>query len=330
MEAIGHCLSNSLTLSPFNPLKQSPNCCSNAIPLSHGRTLPTHNNHAYKWKKASVRMGAVVGGEDEETKQAKEMAAAKRRWETLIREQKVKVLTTKEAGYATQLSNKVLLDVRPSTEYNKARVKGSTWVPIFDVDNTADAGALSKKVTNFVMGGWWSGSPVLSYDKNFISKVDSMFPKDTDLIVVCQKGLRHTMIVATSQSSHAALAALGILILMSTRRSITEASILRSLAACEQLYNAGFKNLFWVQGGLEAADEEDFQREGAQPFKLAGIGGVSEFFGWTDQQRAIAAKEGWSYSLVFTGRLIGFIVLADALFLGAQQFGPLLQELRSR
>lgn len=238
-------------------------------------------------------MGAVVGGEDEETKQAKEMAAAKRRWETLIREQKVKVLTTKEAGYATQLSNKVLLDVRPSTEYNKARVKGSVWVPIFDVDNTADAGALSKKVTNFVMGGWWSGNPMLSYDKNFIPKVDSMFPKDTDLIVVCQKGLR-------------------------------------SLAACEQLYNAGFRNLFWVQGGLEAADEEDFQREGAQPFKLAGIGGVSEFFGWTDQQRAIAAKEGWSYSLVYTGRLIGFIILADALFLGAQQFGPLLQELRSR
>jgi rhodanese-related sulfurtransferase len=30
----------------------------------------------------------------------------------------------------------------------------------------------------------------------------------------------------------------------------------RSLAACEQLYNAGFENLFWVQGGLEAAEEE--------------------------------------------------------------------------
>jgi len=30
----------------------------------------------------------------------------------------------------------------------------------------------------------------------------------------------------------------------------------RSLAACEQLYNAGFRNLFWVQGGLEAAEDE--------------------------------------------------------------------------
>jgi len=105
---------------------------------------------------------------------------------------------------------------------------------------------------------------------------------------------------------------------------------LRSLAACEQLYNAGFENLFWVQGGLEAAEEEDFEREGSQPFKLAAIGGVSEFFGWTDQQRRQAAKEGLGYRLVFTGRLVGALVLLDALFLGAQRIGPLLQELQSR
>jgi hypothetical protein len=30
----------------------------------------------------------------------------------------------------------------------------------------------------------------------------------------------------------------------------------RSLAACELLYNAGYSNLFWVQGGFEAAEEE--------------------------------------------------------------------------
>uniref|UniRef100_A0A453P059 Rhodanese domain-containing protein n=1 Tax=Aegilops tauschii subsp. strangulata TaxID=200361 RepID=A0A453P059_AEGTS len=102
----------------------------------------------------------------------------------------------------------------------------------------------------------------------------------------------------------------------------------RSIAAAEQLYNAGFENLFWVQGGLEAAEEEDFEREGSQAFKLAGIGGVSEFFGWTDQQRAQAAKEGWGYRLLFTGRLVGAIVLADALFVGAQSIGPLLQQLQ--
>ncbi|XP_051194011.1 rhodanese-like domain-containing protein 11, chloroplastic [Lolium perenne] len=250
-----------------------------------------------RWSRV-VRMGAAVGGgqggaEEEETRQAKEMAAARRRWETLIREQKIKTLTPREAGYTFKLTDKVLLDVRPSNERQKAWVKGSTWIPVFDVDTSSDVNGLSKKAFSFVMGGWWSGSSTMSFNKNFVQQVQEKFPKDTDIILVCQKGLR-------------------------------------SIAASEQLYNAGFENLFWVQGGLEAAEEEDFEREGSQPFKLAGIGGISEFFGWTDQQRAQAAKEGWSYRLLFTGRLVGAIVLADALFVGAQSIGPLLQQLQSR
>ncbi|KAI7979955.1 hypothetical protein LOK49_Contig215G00008 [Camellia lanceoleosa] len=239
---------------------------------------------------SSIRMQAVE--EDYELKQMKDMAAARKRWEALVREEKVKVLTPREAGYAMQLSHKILLDVRPSTEHEKAWVKGSTWIPIFEVDNKIDAGTLSRKVTNFMMGGWWSGVPTLSYDDQFLSKIAEKFQKDTDLIVACQKGLR-------------------------------------SLAACELLYNAGYRNLFWIQGGLEAAEEEDLEREGPQPFKLAGIGGVSEFLGWTDQQRVAAAKEGWGYRLVFSARLVGVFLVADALFIGAQQVGRYLQDIRS-
>lgn len=36
-----------------------------------------------------------------------------------LREGRVKLLTPREAGYAIQLSNKPLLDVRPSSERNK-------------------------------------------------------------------------------------------------------------------------------------------------------------------------------------------------------------------
>lgn len=230
--------------------------------------------------------------EDYESKQMKDMTAARKRWEALVREEKVKTLTPREAGYAIQLSGKILLDVRPSTEHKKAWVKGSAWIPIFEVDNKFDAGSLSRKISTFMMGGWWSGVPALSYDAQFLTKVGERFPKDTDLIVACQKGLR-------------------------------------SLAACELLYNAGYRNLFWVQGGLEAAEEEDLEREGPQSFKLAGIGGMSEFLGWTDQQRAAAMKEGLGYRLVFTARLVGVVIAADGLFLGAQQIGHYLQDIRS-
>ncbi|KAF3647081.1 Rhodanese-like domain-containing protein 11, chloroplastic [Capsicum annuum] len=165
-------------------------------------------------------------------------------YQSQIRDGKVKVLTPREAGYAIQLSNKMLLDVRPPMERKKAWVKGSTWIPIFDVD------------TSLEVGGWWSGIPALSYNKQFLSNVEEEFAKDTDLIVACQKGLR-------------------------------------SIAACEVLYNAGYCNLFWVQGGLEAAEEEDLEREGPQPFKFAGIGGLSEFLGLLNDEgdRAIVLGE---------------------------------------
>ncbi|CAA2974099.1 rhodanese-like domain-containing 11, chloroplastic [Olea europaea subsp. europaea] len=285
MEALG--------FHPLLSISQRPKILksvSGSTRLSNS-SCPSFYTHKIKQNcRSDIRMQAVK--EEYELKQMKDMTAARKRWEALVRDGKVKVLTPREAGYAIQLSSKTLLDVRPTTERQKAWVKGSTWIPIFDVDYSFDAGTLSRKVTEFMMGGWWSGVPTLSYDKQFLTKVLEKFPKDTDLIVACQKGLR-------------------------------------SLAACELLYNAGYENLFWVQGGLEAAEEEDLEREGPQPFKFAGIGGLSEYLGWTDQQRAAAAKEGWGYRLVYSARLVGLFLAADALFIGAQQVGRYLQDLRS-
>jgi hypothetical protein len=34
----------------------------------------------------------------------------------------------------------------------KAWVKASTWIPIFEADDNFDAGTVTRKVTNFVMG----------------------------------------------------------------------------------------------------------------------------------------------------------------------------------
>ncbi|RVW20437.1 Rhodanese-like domain-containing protein 11, chloroplastic [Vitis vinifera] len=325
METLGLPPLSTLSVSRCRAGVLGRTCYSNfSVPSSLKLSTTHHKRHGI------VRMQAYE--EEYELKQMKDMAAARKRWEALIREEKVKILSPREAGYAIQLSNKTLLDVRPSTERKKrsylsfilAWVKGSTWIPIFEVDDRFDVGTLSRKITNFMMGGWWSGVPALSYDSQFLTKVEQKIPKDTDLIVACQKGLR-------------------------------------SLAACELLYNAGYSNLFWVQGGLEAAEEEDLVREGPEPFKLAGIGGLSEFLGhvqlpenackvshsvnissdlpleltgskgqgWTDQQRVAATKEGWGYRLVFSARLVGVFLVADALFIGAQQLGRYLQDIRS-
>ncbi|KAF9667945.1 hypothetical protein SADUNF_Sadunf15G0075800 [Salix dunnii] len=286
---------NAYKISHFNLQKeQSTKLLSTVHHFSSSKQPPSLRlSPAYRAQRARRCMIQMqAGNEDFELKQMRDMAAAKKRWDALIREGKVKILTPREAGYAIQLSNKPLLDVRPSVERKKAWVKASTWIPIFEADDNFDAGTVARRVSNFVMGGWWSGMPSLSYDKQFLSKVGEKFPKDADLIVACQRGLR-------------------------------------SLAACELLNNAGYSNLFWVQGGLEAAEEEDFISEGPQPLKFAGIGGVSEFLGWTDQQRAASAKEGWGYRLLFSARLVGVFLVADALFIGAQQVGRYIQDIRS-
>lgn len=37
---------------------------------------------------------------------------------------------------------------------------------------------------------------------------------------------------------------------------IQQLFFVRSLAACELLINAGYQSIFWVQGGLESAEDE--------------------------------------------------------------------------
>ncbi|XP_060188522.1 rhodanese-like domain-containing protein 11, chloroplastic [Lycium barbarum] len=290
MEVLGHG-HGLLPLGAFRPCQKQQRC--QLVGSIHFLSSPVpYSLISVKYRNNDIIRMQAVQEEEYELKQMKDMAASKKRWDALIRDGKVKVLTPREAGYAIQLSNKMLLDVRPSMERKKAWVKGSTWIPVFDVDTSLELGTLSRKATNFLMGGWWSGVPALSYNRQFLSNVEEKFGKDTDLIVACQKGLR-------------------------------------SIAACEVLYNAGYSNIFWVQGGLEAAEEEDLEREGPQPFKFAGIGGLSEFLGWTDQQRDAAAKEGWGYRLTFSARLVGVVLGADALLIGAQKVGQYLQDLRS-
>ncbi|XP_061952841.1 rhodanese-like domain-containing protein 11, chloroplastic isoform X2 [Populus nigra] len=184
---------NAHKISHFNlPKEQSTRLLSKVHHFNSSmqppslKLCPTYR--AQRSRRSVIQMQA--GDEDFELKQMRDMAAAKKRWDALIREGKVKILTPREAGYAIQLSNKPLLDVRPSVERKKAWVKASTWIPIFEADDNFDAGTVTRKVTNFVMGGWWSGMPTLSYDKQFLSKVEEKFPKDADLIVACQRGLR--------------------------------------------------------------------------------------------------------------------------------------------
>lgn len=67
---------------------------------------------------------------------------------------------------------------------------------------------------------------------------------------------------------------------------------LRSLAAAEQLSKAGYKNLAWVNGGLDNSGKGDVPTRDGTDVRYAGIGGVSSIVGWTEIQQEEAGPMG--------------------------------------
>lgn len=143
----------------------------------------------------------------------------------------------------------ILLDVRPPTEIAKAELKNAVEIPLFVVDDDPGLSTLIKQATAFGMGGWWLGGAHMKPNPSFNADVQSKVPRDAKgVMVVCQKGLR-------------------------------------SLAACEQLARMGYKNLGWINGGLDMVKPGELPTVGGKDIRYGGIGGLSELLGWTEVQQ---------------------------------------------
>jgi rhodanese-related sulfurtransferase len=114
----------------------------------------------------------------------------------------------------------VLLDVRPPTEVAKVAIDGAVAVPLFVDDPSWAPPSLVKKAAVAAMGGVWLGGGHMVPNDDFLPAVSAAVPRDARVVVGCQKGLR-------------------------------------SLAAAEQLSNAGYTTLAWLNGGFDAAAPGD-------------------------------------------------------------------------
>ncbi|KAG6754137.1 hypothetical protein POTOM_042145 [Populus tomentosa] len=89
---------------------------------------------------------------------------------------------------------------------------------------------------------------------------------------------------------------------------------------CDSMqFNFLKKTLFNVRPSLERRKEVGGKVEEKFPKDADLIVACQRGLSWTDQQRAAAVKEGWGYLLLFSARLVGVFLVADALFIGAQQ-----------
>ena len=72
----------------------------------------------------------------------------------------------------------------------QAAVDGAVNIPIFVVEDELSFNAFLKKASAFGMGGWWLGGTHMKPNMGFLREVEQKIPKDSRVIVACQKGLR--------------------------------------------------------------------------------------------------------------------------------------------
>lgn len=232
------------------------------------------------------KVRAVAAGTDKQQSKpqnsAQAMEAAEKRWESQIREGRVKNVTCAAAGQMMK-EGWTLIDVRPQSEHRKASVDGGISVPVFVDEEDISFGALVKQSTALGMGGWWLGGGHMKPNPQFLKQVKDQIPTDgAKVIVACQKGLR-------------------------------------SLAACEQLSRAGYNDIAWINGGFDAARKEDLPVVSAPSLQYGGIGGLSEFLGWTDAQRQNSKSEGFIGGFQNVLKLAALVLLLDGLWFGYDQ-----------
>jgi len=209
--------------------------------------------------------------------QTRQMNEAEKRWQANVRSGRVRSVSSRETMEMVNSGEWVLLDVRPEEEVDNGEIPGSVCVPLFEVDDDLSPQGLLKQMSAFGMGGWWLGGQHMKPNTSFMPAVLNKIPRDSKVIVVCQKGLR-------------------------------------SLAACEQLSKAGYESIAWLNGGCEAAEKDVIPTVDGQDVRLAGVGGLSGVIGWNPVQQAsgVSTMDGTFGTVV---KVVGFIVFIDVLAL---------------
>lgn len=202
------------------------------------------------------------------------------RWEQQVREGSVANVSVPQAAKMVEQGGWVLLDVRPPTETRKVGITGAVDVPLFCEDPSNSIGSLMKKAATIGTGGWWLGGSHMIPNTEFLAQVQARVPKDTGVIIGCQKGLR-------------------------------------SLAAAEQLSRAGYSKVAWINGGFDTARPGDLATTNGRDIRYAGIGGLSEVLGWTEVQQE--EKAGFMGGVAGVLGLVALILLADLALFGYEQ-----------
>uniref|UniRef100_A0A383VI29 Rhodanese domain-containing protein n=1 Tax=Tetradesmus obliquus TaxID=3088 RepID=A0A383VI29_TETOB len=240
-------------LAPTAAMALAQRISSNAAAAASGRSAAAPVR-AVRCVRVAARAAAAPGSSSSSRSSAVLVRAAstrqqeaEARWTQQVKDGVVMNVSNKSAGEMMQQGWK-LLDIRPPGETAKVGIVGAVAVPLYVEDPSNSIGSLLKKSATIGTGGWWLGGTHMIPNNDFLAQVQAQIPKDTPVVVACQKGLR-------------------------------------SLAAAEQLSRAGYSKLAWINGGFDTARPGDLPTTDNKDVRYAGIGGLSEALGWTEVQQ---------------------------------------------
>lgn len=149
---------------------------------------------------------------------------------------------------AVKLAKKkyVLVDVRLESQFNKSHAKGAVNVPLFQEVQGSGFLDNAKKV---LMGA--AAMRATERNPNFIENAKEVIGKTRDIIVICNIGGTLDTVVKVESSGKVA---------EDKDRAFGRES--RSLKACYELLEAGFKNVLHLDGGYQQWLYEELEIEG--------------------------------------------------------------------
>ena len=132
----------------------------------------------------------------------------------------------------------------------QAGVVGSVEVPLYIPEDEVSPAAFLKKATAFGMGGWWIGGTHMKPNPGFMRELVAKVPKDSKIILGCQKGLRYQSLISSPPQS------------LKSASIVTTEQTLYEIQSCMSGFSGGQIVFFgWsIQEALVYIWKENFQQ----------------------------------------------------------------------
>ncbi|KAF6151823.1 hypothetical protein GIB67_010397 [Kingdonia uniflora] len=109
---------------------------------------------------------------------------------SLVIKAEVNFVNAEEAKNLIAVEGYAVLDIRDSSQYDRAHIKSCHHIPLFIKNDDNDLGTIVNRTLHNNFSGLFYGLPFTKQNPEFLQSIRSKFSQDSKLLLVCQEGLR--------------------------------------------------------------------------------------------------------------------------------------------